>query len=119
MTPERLREIEKVFDEAVELAPDERETFLAQACAGDAGLRREVESLLSEATDAKAPFASLIEGAALSLSAAGEEFIGRRVGHYRITGRIGQGGMAEVYRAVRDDDHYQKEVAVKLVRPGR
>jgi serine/threonine-protein kinase len=27
--------------------------------------------------------------------------------------------MAEVYKAVRDDDHYQKEVAVKLVRPGR
>jgi eukaryotic-like serine/threonine-protein kinase len=119
MTPERLQEIEKIFCEAVELAPDERETFLAEACAGDAELRREVESLLSETTDAKAPFASLIVGAAQSLASAGEEFIGRRVGPYRITGSIGQGGMAEVYKAVRDDDHYQKEVAVKLVRPGR
>ncbi|HEX6185320.1 MAG TPA: serine/threonine-protein kinase, partial [Pyrinomonadaceae bacterium] len=44
--------------------------------------------------------------------------VGRRVGAYRVTGVIGQGGMAEVYRAVRDDDQFRKEVAVKVVRRG-
>jgi eukaryotic-like serine/threonine-protein kinase len=41
----------------------------------------------------------------------------RRVGPYRLLGLIGRGGMGDVYRAVRDDDHFKKVVAVKLVRP--
>ncbi|MET0556055.1 MAG: serine/threonine-protein kinase [Vicinamibacteria bacterium] len=40
----------------------------------------------------------------------------RRVGPYRLLGLIGRGGMGDVYRAVRDDDHFEKVVAVKLVR---
>jgi serine/threonine protein kinase len=36
----------------------------------------------------------------------------------RVTGRIGEGGMGVVYRAVRDDSEYQKDVAVKLIRRG-
>ena len=119
MTPEQLQQIEEVFYRALELAPDERAAFLDEACDGDARLRREVESLLAEETGSTAPFASLISDVADSIAKAQEDFIGRRVGAYRITGVIGQGGMAEVYRAVRDDDHYQKEVAIKLVRPGR
>jgi tRNA A-37 threonylcarbamoyl transferase component Bud32 len=47
-----------------------------------------------------------------------ESFIGRRIGAYRVTGLIGEGGMGAIYRAVRDDDQYRKEVAVKLVRHG-
>ena len=43
-------------------------------------------------------------------------FEGKRIGPYRIIGLIGQGGMAEVYRAIRDDDQYQKQVAIKLIR---
>lgn len=119
MTPERFAQIEDVFCRAAELSTDERHKFLDEACASDTELRREVESLLVEHAETKTPFASLIVGAAGSLANGQEDFIGRRIGSYRITGVIGQGGMAEVYRAVRDDDHYQKEVAIKLVRPGR
>ena len=43
---------------------------------------------------------------------------GRRVGVYQIIEEIGHGGMGEVYRAVRADGQYTKEVAVKLVRGG-
>lgn len=119
MTPERLHKIEELFCKASELEPEARTNYLDEACNGDDELRREVESLLMEDGKSTAPFASLIMAASDSLTSSQEDFIGRRVGAYRITGVIGQGGMAEVYRAVRDDDHYQKEVAVKLVRPGR
>jgi serine/threonine-protein kinase len=119
VTPERLKRIEEVFCEAAGLAPEERNPFLDSACGADAELRREVESLLEEEEDPKAPFASLISDVAAGLASSQQEFAGRRVGAYRIAGLIGKGGMAEVYRAVRDDDQYQKEVAVKLVRPGR
>src|SRR5262249_6867507 len=42
----------------------------------------------------------------------------RRIGAYQIVEEIGHGGMGEVYRAVRADGQYTKEVAVKLVRSG-
>ncbi|MBL8230069.1 MAG: serine/threonine protein kinase [Bryobacterales bacterium] len=37
------------------------------------------------------------------------------VGPYRLLRRIGQGGMGTVYLAARDDEQFQKQVAVKLV----
>jgi serine/threonine-protein kinase len=40
------------------------------------------------------------------------------VGPYRLLREIGRGGMGEVYLAERSDGQYQKQVAVKLVRPG-
>ena len=45
-------------------------------------------------------------------------WIGRRIGVYQIEAEIGHGGMGEVYRAVRADGQYKKEVAIKLVRGG-
>src|SRR5262249_21956619 len=37
------------------------------------------------------------------------------IGPYRIVGEAGRGGMSRVYRAVRDDDVFEKTVALKLV----
>ncbi len=45
-------------------------------------------------------------------------WIGRRVGDYRLVEEVGRGGMSEVYKGVRDDDEYHKEVAVKVLRRG-
>jgi eukaryotic-like serine/threonine-protein kinase len=119
MTPERWKQIEQLFNSVVELTPAEREAHLDRACAGDTELRREVESLLTGGTGQTALFQTLISEAAGSLATVGEDaLVGQRVGVYRITSMIGRGGMAEVYRAVRDDDQYQKQVAVKLVKRG-
>jgi serine/threonine protein kinase len=49
---------------------------------------------------------------------ASELVIGRRIGQYRVTGVIGTGGTGTIYRAVRDDHEYQKEVAIKVVKRG-
>src|SRR5438105_5542215 len=48
-----------------------------------------------------------------------ETWIGHRIGSYELVEEIGAGGMGEVYRAVRADDEYRKEVAIKLVRSGQ
>jgi serine/threonine-protein kinase len=117
MTPERWGQIEEIFQAAVERAPEERAAFLDEACAGDPNLRQEVESLLAQ-DDQKTLLATAISAAAESLSAGSQEMIGQRIGPYRVTGLIGQGGMGMVYRAVRDDDQYQKQVAIKLVKRG-
>lgn len=47
MTPERWRQIKRLFQEALDLEARERPDFLEKACAGDEALRREVESLLT------------------------------------------------------------------------
>ena len=38
---------EEIFQQATDLPPADRSQFLGEACAGDDGLRREVESLLA------------------------------------------------------------------------
>src|SRR5207244_2137916 len=43
---------------------------------------------------------------------------GRRLGPYQVIHRIGQGGMAAVYLAIRADDQYKKRVAIKLIPAG-
>jgi non-specific serine/threonine protein kinase/serine/threonine-protein kinase len=50
MSPERRALIEQVCDAALHKEPAERRSFLAAACAGDADLRREVDSRLEPET---------------------------------------------------------------------
>lgn len=40
---------------------------------------------------------------------------GIKIGPYRVLEAIGHGGMGTVYRAVRDDDEFHQEVAIKLI----
>jgi serine/threonine-protein kinase len=44
--PDRWRQVEDLYHRAIERENSERSAFLAEACAGDEALRREVESLL-------------------------------------------------------------------------
>ena len=46
-TTERWARIERLYHEALARDPHERESFLADACAGDESFRLEVESLLA------------------------------------------------------------------------
>ena len=119
MIPERWQQIKKVFDQAVALNGSERESFLAEQCAGDSELRHEVESLLVANTQAGTGF---LNTPAVDLTVRETDGVrnrvGRRIGAYVILQEIGHGGMGEVYRAGRADGQYEKEVAIKLVRGG-
>ena len=44
-----------------------------------------------------------------------EALIGERLGAYRLSELIGHGGMANVYRAQRDDGQFEQQVAIKLL----
>ena len=52
MTPERWQQVERLYHAARDEAPEARAAFLAEACGGDAALRRDVESLLGYALGA-------------------------------------------------------------------
>ena len=46
MTPGRWRQIESLYDKALELNARQRTAFLREACGGDEDLQRELEGLL-------------------------------------------------------------------------
>jgi len=120
VTPERWKQIEAVFEQALELAPDQRSAFLQNSCDGDKELRREVESLL----ESHARAGSFIDQHSLFFSQdlAEEEppsiQSGQLIGPYRVVHEIGRGGMGAVYLAERADQQYQKQVAIKLIKRG-
>ena len=116
MTAERWRQIESLFTEISVCAQAERERLLQERTAGDDDLRREVESLLSCDRDGDETIQTVVGNAAAAVKAGSVE--GERLGAYRLVRKIGQGGMGTVYLAVRADDQYQKQVAIKLVRRG-
>jgi serine/threonine protein kinase len=118
MTPERWQKVEEAFETAIELPSAEREAFLTRVCNGDAELRAEIASLLANEVE-ETFFQSAVAGGAKTFArAAAEEFVGQRIGVYRITGMIGQGGMGAVYSAVRDDDQFNQQVAIKIIKRG-
>jgi eukaryotic-like serine/threonine-protein kinase len=127
MTPERWQQIKGVLDQALDLAPSERAALLDRVCSTDSSLRKEVEVLLASDEEAGADFLNEIRGLDLATTLDLDEgsatpvhnWIGRRVGPYKIVEQIGVGGMGEVYRAFRADDQYKKQVALKVVRGGQ
>jgi eukaryotic-like serine/threonine-protein kinase len=118
-TPEGWQRIKGILDEALDLPEKERAAFIAGRCGGDEEMQREIESLAAAADGwtfvdqaAEGPAVPAIEGRWPPPAA------GDRVGAYELLSELGQGGMGMVYLARRADDHFQKKVAVKLIRPG-
>jgi eukaryotic-like serine/threonine-protein kinase len=121
MRPERWRQVREVFDNAIALSGDERAAYLSQVCSDDVELHAEVKSLLRSHQDAGSVF---LKNPAVDLrslmpdAGSAASRVGLRIGVYQIAEEIGRGGMGEVYRAVRADGQYDKQVAIKLVRVG-
>ena len=120
MKTERWLIVREVLEHAIALSTQERPQYLDSKCADDLELRAEVESLLHSHERAGVAF---LNSPAVDLrSLVGENgssnYIGRRIGVYKIVDEIGHGGMGDVYRASRVDGQYEKQVAIKLVRIG-
>jgi serine/threonine protein kinase/tetratricopeptide (TPR) repeat protein len=121
MHSERRKDVEEIFDAAIERAPGDRHAFLLEACAGDESLIQEVVTLIDyyeHSGQLNSSPAAAEEASDSSPIIEPSPLIGRRIGAYRIVREIDRGGMGTVFLAVRADDAFQKRVAIKLIKRG-
>jgi serine/threonine-protein kinase len=113
MSQEYWQRLEGLFHEAAQMETQGRAEFLAAECADDPELRLRVESLVLSSQDSGDLLGEVIGGAAAAVSGVAP---GERIGDYDIVRKLGEGGMGSVYLAVRADDEFRKQVAIKLMR---
>jgi len=115
MTPERWEHVGKLYQAALALQLDERDTFLNDACVHDPAMRREVESLLA-AEDRAGSFlaaGAMKDAATMLVEDKSAWLVGKELDHYHILSLIGVGGMGEVYLA--EDSRLKRNVAIKIL----
>ena len=115
---QRWQQIDDAVAAALELPPEQRDAYVQSACTTDPALGAEVRALIrayEQAGDFLNPVTYREKWSAMDTGA--ENLDGKRAGPYRLVRIIGRGGMGVVYLGRRDDDQFEKDVAVKLINP--
>ncbi len=112
LTPEQKVQIDALLDRMLDLPDAERLAHLAGETTADPTVRAEVESLLRACQSAgdfllRSPFKPEAE--------AGDIAVGTQLGVWRITARVGRGGMGEVFEARRTIGDFEQRVAIKIL----
>ena len=115
--------INRLLDEALALAPGDRDTWL-DTLQEPASIKTKLRRLLDEAAEvATGDFLETLPKLALAPDMAtegssGSASAGSTIGPYRLISQLGQGGMGTVWLAERTDGQPRRKVALKLPHVG-
>jgi serine/threonine protein kinase len=114
-----MRNAEEIVAAAMRIgAAEERQSFIENACSGDASLLRKVESLLNSDPET---LASLGMTTDMERAPRGRPSLsegpGASIGPYKLVRIIGAGGMGTVWLAEQEYP-LRREVALKIIKPG-
>ena len=109
----RWSTLSPLLDELLELTGHSRARRLAQIEGSNPDLARELENLMSLEQERPDFMSQPVVNASLFAAQPDQE-----IGPYRLVEPIGEGGMGQVWLAVRADGLYERRVALKLLRPG-
>jgi serine/threonine protein kinase len=116
LNPERWQQLKSLFEAAIERDPSVRDAFLEEACGSDPSLRKEVQALLNgygqDSFLEKPAYEAVPE---LFQSEPDDALVGKWLGAYEVTGKVGHGGMGIVYLA--RDHRLERPVAIKMLAP--
>ncbi len=114
MDSARWQQVQALFHRALEMPESDRRAWLKAACGDDPDLLVEVQTLLDEDADRSLLDADLGEVASQVLDGAARAWPSGTFGPYRLVRVLGEGGMAVVYLAERED--LGSQAAIKVLK---
>ena len=115
----RMKQVAELFDAVLELDEMAREHWLQQHC-DNAEIRNEVLALCRADGEAQgildSPDGSLAGALLEQLADPVSAMPGTRIGAWKITDLLGEGGMATVWLGERCDGRYEQQVAIKCLK---
>ena len=114
--------LEKIIDEILDTPETERKLKIHQLCGDDETLYNELTTWI-DAIESSGHFweikkRKIQEYVSKLIPEDADGLAGQNIGPYKLIRRLASGGMGVVYLAERSDDQFQREVAIKVMRPG-
>ncbi|MEM9570498.1 MAG: serine/threonine-protein kinase [Pseudomonadota bacterium] len=116
MATDPFKIIEQAFAHASDLTGDAKIAFLKRFKKTHPDLIDQLERLLDSDRESGKTFSGSVEAAIKAATEdPGDHWLGRQLGVWKLSRRLGSGGMGAVFLASRSDDEFQQTAAVKIM----
>ncbi|UAA39168.1 serine/threonine protein kinase [Paraneptunicella aestuarii] len=112
-----IKRLQFVFEKVMQVEESSRQTFVENECDGNPACIQKVMKMVSFAISNQDLILDTVSKVANEI---GQEasLVGTHIDKFKLTQRLGHGGMGDVYLAERSDHEFQQKVAIKIIRDG-